>query len=222
MINGFLAFSPELATDTETYESDFFSLLVKVEPGNFWFETRNELIAWAMQRYFPNMQQFLEIGCGTGFVASNIQKRFPEASVSGSELLSNGLAFSRTRLPQATLFQMDARCIPFADEFDVIGAFDVLEHIPEDEIVLAQMFKAVKPGGGVVVTVPQHDFLWSVTDDFSHHQRRYSQQEMLQKMKRAGFTVQYCTSFVSLWLPMMWLSRRVKSQPIKTSDVNSI
>jgi SAM-dependent methyltransferase len=59
----------------------------------------------------------------------------------------------------AVLFQMDARKIPFESEFDVIGAFDVLEHIEEDEKALAQIFHAVLPGGGLILTVPQHRFL---------------------------------------------------------------
>ena len=64
---------------------------------------------------------------------------------------------------------MDARRIPFEDEFDVIGAFDVLEHIKEDEQVLVQMHRAVKSGGGIMLTVPQHMFLWSEQDVQAHH-----------------------------------------------------
>ena len=51
-------------------------------------------------------------------------------------------------MPEARFFQMDARNIPFENEFDVIGVFDVLEHIEEDEIVFSQIFRAVKSGGG--------------------------------------------------------------------------
>ena len=50
---------------------------------------------------------------------------------------------------------MDARCIPYEEEFDVVGAFDVLEHIPEDDVVLAQMYRAAKPGSGLLLTVPR-------------------------------------------------------------------
>jgi len=102
---------------------------------------------------------------------------------------------------------MDARQIPFEMEFDVIGAFDVLEHIDEDDVVLQQMFQAIKPGGGVILTVPQHRFLWSIVDEYSFHKRRYTRKKLIKKVKDAGFQVVYATSFVSFLLPLMLLSR---------------
>ena len=103
---------------------------------------------------------------------------------------------------------MDARQIPFEREFDVVGAFDVLEHIAEDELVLSEMFKATRPGGGILLTVPQHQFLWSELDRHSMHQRRYDRAELRGKVEGAGFRVERITSFVSFLLPLMMLSRR--------------
>ena len=102
---------------------------------------------------------------------------------------------------------MDARAIPFEREFDVIGAFDVLEHIAEDDAVLSEMFRATRPGGGVLVTVPQHRFLWSASDEHAMHRRRYSRAELRRKVEQAGFRIQRITSFVSLLLPFMIWSR---------------
>jgi SAM-dependent methyltransferase len=104
--------------------------------------------------------------------------------------------------------QMDARRIPYADEFDVIGAFDVLEHIAEDETVLAQLHRALKPGGGLLITVPQHPRLWSSADQFACHVRRYTASEIHSKVEQAGFEIVRSTSFVSLLLPAMLASRR--------------
>ena len=102
---------------------------------------------------------------------------------------------------------MDARRIPFEMEFNVIGAFDVLEHIDEDDVVLQQMFQATKFGGGIILTVPQHRFLWSVVDEYSFHKRRYTRKELMKKVKNAGFQIVCVTSFVSFLLPLMLLSR---------------
>jgi len=68
--------------------------------------------------------------------------------LAGSEIFSAGLAFVAMRVPSAAFYQMDARNIPFRDEFDIIGAFDVLEHIEDDVAVIDQVAKALRPGGG--------------------------------------------------------------------------
>lgn len=208
--SGFLAFAPELDGQSDGFNPEFFCLMVGVEPGHFWFQARNAILMDVIRRRFVGPGKVLEIGCGTGFVLSGMQAAFPQASFSGSDIFTEGLAFTAKRASGAFLFQMDARHIPFAEEFDLIGAFDVLEHIEEDEAVLAQMYSACKPGGGIVLTVPQHRWLWSRVDDFAHHKRRYTRAELADKVARAGFCIEYATSFVSLLLPLMLVSRGMK------------
>jgi hypothetical protein len=102
---------------------------------------------------------------------------------------------------------MDARQIPFDNEFEVVGAFDVLEHIEEDTTVLGEMYKATLRGGGIMLTVPQHPWLWSQNDEHGHHVRRYQAKELKRKVEEAGFQVVKMTSFVSFLLPLMIISR---------------
>jgi trans-aconitate methyltransferase len=189
------------------FKAHYFKELAELEAGNFWFRARNKLILWALHKYSPKLKSFLEIGCGTGFVISAVAKRFPEARLSGSEYLEEGLVYARQRVPGAGFTQMDARHIPYESELDAIGAFDVLEHIEEDEAVLQQICKALKPGGMVYITVPQHRWLWSAVDEYACHARRYGADELHQKVCKAGFEIMRSTSFVSTLLPAMYLSR---------------
>ena len=192
---------------SESFRPEYFAKLAELEAGNFWFRTRHELIVWALGNFFPNAQSFLEIGCGTGFVLAGIANAYPQMALFGSEVLTEGLMFAARRVPRAELMQMDARAIPFVEHFDVIGAFDVLEHIREDEIVLAGIQQALKPGGGLLLTVPQHQRLWSWFDEYSCHIRRYGMEDLHAKLFRAGFKIVLSSSFVSLLLPAMLLSR---------------
>ena len=189
------------------FKPEYFPRLAEIEESNFWFRARNELIQWALRNYFPDAKSFFEVGCGTGFVLAGIRENFPRMRLAGSEIFIDGLAIAQTRLPNAELYQMDARRIPFEREFDVVGAFDVLEHVIEDENALAQMFNAAQPGGGLLVTVPQHRFLWSASDDYAMHQRRYARAELRKKVESAGWQIERITSFISLLLPLMIWSR---------------
>lgn len=221
IIEDYLAFAPEFAAANDGFEKSDFAQLARLEAGNFWFRSRNRLIIWTLQRYFPQAKTFLEIGCGTGFVLSGIEQALPKLTLYGSEIFTIGLGFAKGRLSKAELFQMDARKIPFENEFDLIGAFDVLEHIKEDDIVLGQMYQALHNSGSIILTVPQHPFLWSQADDYAHHVRRYRAQELKTKVERAGFKVIRMTSFVSLLLPLMLLSRWQQRRPKSEYDAAS-
>ncbi len=185
-----------------------FETLYRIEDRHFWFRARNRLIQWALRRYFSDARDFLEVGCGTGYVLAGIRKAMPRLNLYGSELYVEGLAYARQRLPEAVFCQMDARHMPFDAEFDVIGAFDVLEHIAEDGAVLQQLHRALhKKRGGLLLTVPQHPFLWSQADERAQHVRRYRAGELREKVEQAGFQVLRITSFVTLPFPAMLLSR---------------
>lgn len=217
-IAGFPAFAPALAHAGGGYDADLFATMAALESDSFWFRSRNALITWAIAAHHPRPTSILEIGCGTGFVLSGVAQRFPGAALHGSEIFVDGLAFAKQRLPGAELMQMDGRDIPFDEEFDVIGSFDVLEHIEEDREVLAQMHTALRPGGLLVLSVPQHRWLWSPADDHAHHVRRYTARELHEKVRAAGFEVLRSTSFVSLLLPLMVLSRWRSRRSTKAYD----
>lgn len=207
VIDGFTAYAPELARNSPGFDPDHFRFLADLEAGNFWFQARNQLILWALRKCGVEPRDHLEVGCGTGFVLSAIASAYPDARVSGSEIFVEGLSIAARRVPRATFFQMDAQSVPFVAAFDSIGAYDVVEHIEKDELVLSQLKLALKPGGAILLTVPQHAWLWSTQDDWAHHVRRYAPGELEKKLADAGFEVQLSTSFVSLLMPAMMLSR---------------
>lgn len=199
--------APQLEADESGYPQEVFEILRRLEARSFWFRSRNRLIQWAFARYFPNADSLLEVGCGTGFVLEGLQQHFPDLRLTGSEISSRGLAVAAARIQGAELLQMDARSIPFRSHFATIAAFDVLEHIPEDEAVLRAIHKALRPGGGLLVTVPQHPSLWSEVDVYAHHVRRYRRRDLIAKLRQSGFEILNATSFVSFALPLLVLSR---------------
>lgn len=221
VIDGFRAYAPELARAGDGYDAELFAQLAELEPGSFWFRSRNALLAWALRTHHPAARSFLEIGCGTGFVLRGLADRHPQLELTGSELFVDGLSVARERVPQAELIQLDAREIPFVEAYDVIGAFDVIEHIEADERVLDQMHRALRPGGLLMVSVPQHRWLWSSADEHAHHVRRYTRRELTAKVRAAGFEPVLNTSFVTLLLPLLVVSRladRVRTRSYDPAD----
>src|SRR5690242_15719893 len=119
-IGGFPCFAPELMQDNTDYDPDYFRLLITLEDGSFWFESRNRLILWALGRSFPGLRSLLEIGVGTGFVTRALRAALPRAEIWGSDVHVEALRFAAERLDDSVrLFQMDARRIPFREEFDL-------------------------------------------------------------------------------------------------------
>jgi SAM-dependent methyltransferase len=205
--DGFHLYAPDFAKSGGGFKSGYFSELAKLEEQNFWFRSRNKLIVWALSKYCKDFQSFLEVGCGTGFVLSGVSQAFPGATLLGSEIFTAGLGYAAARLPFVKFIQMDARNIPYREEFDVIGAFDVLEHIEEDVDVLRQIHASLKLHGFILLTVPQHAWLWSSVDEYACHVRRYSAKDIHRRIEASGFQIIRSTSFVTTLLPAMLLSR---------------
>jgi SAM-dependent methyltransferase len=217
----FLSFAPLLADSRDTFDPRWFPALAAREAGSFWFRGRNRLILWALSRYFPAARSFLEVGCGTGFVLAGIARAWPDMKVAGGDILTAGLRSAHERAPGAALYQLDARRLPFEQEFDVVGAFDVLEHIDDDRKVLCELSRAAKPGGGILITVPQHAWLWSAEDEAGRHRRRYSRSELVGKLTRAGLAVERVTSFVSFLLPVLAAARLARGTR-RSQDADSL
>ncbi len=203
-----LILAPHLLGSGGVFPRESFARLAALEERNYWFRARNRLIVWALRRHFSRLRSFLEVGCGTGCVLGAVEAAFPGAAALGSEAHVEGLECAARRLQRSGLLQMDAANIPFRDEFDVVGCFDVLEHIEDDRRVLGQCFLASLAGGGIILTVPQHPFLWSAADEYAGHVRRYTRREIVGKVAAAGFSPLLVTSFVSLLFPVLAAARR--------------
>lgn len=193
--------------------------LAAAETKHFWFVARKQLIAEMVRRHFPSAASMLDVGCGTGGVADFIRAAMPGMTVVAGDVLINGLQIAKRLRPAVDFVQFDIRDLPYQGEFDVVGAFDVIEHLDDDAGVLAQMRQAARPGGGVVITVPQHQWLWSPIDDYSRHRRRYSRRLLTAAMEQAGFRVEFVTSFMTFLLPAL-IASRLNRQSAATLDPN--
>lgn len=224
-----MSHTPNLATPDTSYDPAFFSLLFEVEDRHFWFRTRNHIIRQLVQQIthdLPANYRVLEVGCGTGNVLRHLEQVCAANSVMGMDLFWDGLHYAQKRVA-CPLIQGDMHNPPFGVKFDLIGLFDVLEHLPDDIQVLTDLHQMLAPGGKLLLTVPAHASLWSYFDEASHHCRRYQKSELQQKLNAVGYEIEYLSYYMMSIFPLVWLGRRVtalvsRQKEQETKDVNDM
>lgn len=195
------------------YDPSFFEELARVEDHHFWFRARNHLIFELAKKLSSRLRpgySVLEVGCGTGNVLRMLRQACPHGSVVGLELWFDGLRFAQQR-SAGPLVQGDVRKCPFGKPFDLIGMFDVLEHVPEERETLGALHQALARDGRLILTVPAHQYLWSYFDEAAYHCRRYSPHQIRARLAEAGFHVEFLSQFMACTFPMVWLWRRVST-----------
>jgi SAM-dependent methyltransferase len=114
---------------------------------------------------------------------------------------------------EADIKQGDALALPFADgEFDRVVAAEVLEHIPDDTVAMTELFRVVRPGGTVAVTVPRwlpERVCWALSDAYHEveggHVRIYTRRRLVGRLTTAGFRYDGHHHVHGLHAPYWWL-----------------
>jgi ubiquinone/menaquinone biosynthesis C-methylase UbiE len=201
-------FAPSIDAENDCYDASHYGQLMAIENRHFWHRGRSRIIVWAVEKYRPNPTTFLDIGTGTGYVLQQLRLRFPNTRFHAADGHTESLRRVAERVGgNVELLQLDARNLPFRDEFDCVGLFDVIEHVDEDRQLLHEAWSVLRPGGSVFITVPQHAFLWSAADEVARHKRRYGRRELCEKVTSEGFRILFVSSFVTLLLPALFVSR---------------
>lgn len=202
---------PSIPAAVQSYDPSYFPRLFAIEDRHFWFRARNRVIATLVGQVTAALRpgyRVLEVGCGTGSVLRVLERACTRGTLVGMDLFAEGLQYARQRT-SCPLVQGDIQTSPFATTFELIGLFDVLEHLPDDMQVLGNLHALLAPGGTLLLTVPAHRSLWSYFDEASHHCRRYELAELESKLVGTGYQVEYLTQYMASIFPLVWLGRRL-------------
>lgn len=204
--NGITIFSDDVETDKSYFSKGSFEKLFKCETTSFWYKVRNQIICQTIKRYLPLPADIIEVGCGTGFVASAVRNL--GYTVDCADLYFDGLSFCQTRNAGRSFFQLNLDDKVFIEEYDAVCAFDVIEHIENDGVALNNMYYLLKEGGYAFITVPACPSLWSTGDVIAEHKRRYTHNELREKVEQLGFQVRRMTYFMTLLFPVYFIIRK--------------
>jgi ubiquinone/menaquinone biosynthesis C-methylase UbiE len=171
-----------------------YEKMYRFEEKNWWYQGRRELVLDIIHRIKINFNdkqiKILDAGCGTGINLKSFQEY---GTVIGLDYSKEALSYCKFR-GICALTSGVAESLPLRDEtFEIVCALDVLEHIDDDLAAIGELFRVLKEGGILIVTVPAFQFLWSNHDAAMHHKRRYVQRDLIAHLESCGFSVEMCT-----------------------------
>lgn len=202
-----------------SYPAEAYILLSESEKKHFWFRGRNTVIREAIRSTLPNYygKSFLEAGCGTGYVLAELAKM--GFVVTGLDMHEEGVIYARQRVPSADFFIGKLDQFRPKKLFDVVGMFDVLEHISDDTSALTACIRLLNKNGMLYITVPARPELWSVYDDISGHKRRYTKESLVKTLISAGFRIHAVSYFGFFqYIPHLILKRLILSRSNNTPN----
>src|SRR5436309_9026009 len=84
----------------------------------------------------------------------------------------------------------DVQHLPFPDEcFTTVGAFDIIEHVLDDESVFGELARVLAPHGSLVFSVPPHSGPWTGFDEMVGHCRRYDPPALERALAKHGLAI---------------------------------
>ena len=201
-----------------------YPIMFRVEQAHWWYTGRRKILTGFVEEICRNVTdrrpRILDVGCGTG---ANLLMLSQYGNAEGVDVSEDALAFCRERgLEQVKLGAGEE--LPYEDgAFDLVTAFDVVEHMDDDLAGLREMRRVLRPGGRVFLFVPTFMFLWGLQDDVSNHRRRYRLPELRRVLEEAGFEIERATyANITFFLPILVMRKLMRLTGIKTDSENSI
>lgn len=176
------------------YYREYFHL----ERAHWWFRARAEILMGYLRGALPDggHLKILNVGVATGRSTELLRELGEVTSV---EYDGDCCAFTR-RETGLDLLQASVTHLPFPENhFDLVCAFDVIEHVEDDTAATNELCRVCRPGGVVCVTVPAFMFLWSQHDDVNHHFRRYTAAGLEGLIRKTGMK-RMANSYFNFWL----------------------
>jgi SAM-dependent methyltransferase len=177
--------------------------MAELEEEHWWYRERRHIIARAIEETPPS--RALDIGAGAGGNTGVLQSAGWVATA--LEYSDRGVELARER--GLDVVQGDARDIPFPDNhFGLVVAYDVLEHIEEDDQVVSEIARVVRPSGRVLIAVPADPRLWSPHDEAVGHVRRYTRKGLVALFDDERFRIDDIRSWNVLLRPVVAIRRK--------------
>ena len=208
---------PEPSVHLSSYDIE-----TKVESFHWWFVVRRKLLRLFLSFLsLPHECVVLDIGCGTG---SNLKVlEIIGRTVIGLDRSFYALSLARKKT-SSSLLNGDLSKLPIRPQsVGLIVAMDILEHLDDDATGIRSLHQALKQQGILIITVPAFRSLWGIQDEVTGHKRRYSRQEIVNKLRRGGFEIMKSSYFnFFLFFPIVIARRLIHLAGLRIESENEI
>jgi SAM-dependent methyltransferase len=202
-----------------------YEIMNRVEDSHWWFVGRRAILESFLEQIIQNPKskiqnpKILDVGCGTG---ANLEMLANFGEAEGVDVSDAALEFCKQKGLKA--HKGLAESLPFADEsFDVVTALDVVEHLDDDIAGLKEMNRVLRTGGKTLIFVPAFMWLWGVQDDVSNHRIRYTKKQIVERLEKAGFTIERATyANITFFAPILSGRTLMKLTGIKPESENNV
>jgi glycosyltransferase involved in cell wall biosynthesis len=193
----------------DLYKEDAYGSRILVE-----MEKARRFNIWMGDALRPYVgERVLEIGAGIGTLTNQfIPRELYVASDINHDYLDYLESYACGR-PYLHVLELDAtepeHFRGLEGIFDTVLMVNVLEHVRRPEVALANIHRALAPGGRAIFLVPQHPGLYGTLDEALEHRERYTPATLVDSLETAGFTVQHLVDFNRFAIPGWWLNGKV-------------
>ena len=196
-------------------QHDYYKEYYDLERQHWWFVAREKIISNYLKKLIATEivkkqdLKILNVGCGPGR-SSQYLSSFGEVTSIEYDKECCEFASERTGLQ---IINGSITALPFQDEmFDLVCAFDVIEHVEDDQLAVSEMKRVAKKEGVIFITVPTFMSLWSHHDVINHHFRRYqlAQIEKLFTASKNGNVI-FSSYFNFFLFPLIYLVRKISN-----------
>jgi SAM-dependent methyltransferase len=171
------------------------------QPDYWWYRARAELLESVLGPYLRSPRRILDVGSADGPSVGWMAGDYPRFTL---DLHPDGLNPGEGVCGSAT-------ALPFGDEvFDVVAAFDVVEHCEDDARAVGELTRVLAPGGRLLLSVPAYQWAWSDHDQRAGHYRRYTRPQLVELVEGAGLVVDRASYAFASVFPMFVAERGIR------------
>ena len=184
-----------------------YDRMAEHDATHWWYRARRDVLAALIKRKIalPPIARILEIGCGTGH---NLAMLSAFGDVDAIEIDDHSRGIAAQRLGRDVGASPLPELSGVVDQsYDMVAILDVLEHVEDDRAALKAIAARLRPGGSILLTVPQYPWMWTGHDAASHHFRRYTKATLRKVAEEAGLKLDLLQSFNSLLFPLAVVDR---------------